>query len=52
MDPTEELSAIIGNLGVQVAYLQAQVRLLTEENTALKRAAGTVTAQPGAESEP
>lgn len=37
MDPTKELSVIIGDLGVQVAYLQAQVRVLNEENSALKQ---------------
>jgi hypothetical protein len=37
MDPTKELSAIIGDLGVQIAYLQAQVRLLNQENAALKQ---------------
>lgn len=37
MDPTKELSAMIGDLGVQVAYLQAQVRILNEENSTLKQ---------------
>jgi|LakMenEpi08Oct12_1017439.scaffolds.fasta_scaffold21501_1 antirestriction protein ArdC len=47
MDPTKELSAIIGDLGVQVAYLQAQVRILTEENAALKQAASATTPAHG-----
>ena len=36
MDPTKELSTIIGDLGVQVAYLQAQIRVLKEENNQLR----------------
>ncbi len=36
MDPTKEFSVIIGDLGVQVAVLQAQIRILQEENNQLR----------------
>jgi hypothetical protein len=37
MDANKEISSIIGDLGLQVAFLQANARMLREENAGLRQ---------------
>ena len=42
MDPTPELQQLVGQLGVQIAYLRAELRLQTDViETVRQAAAGT-----------
>jgi|LakMenE01Jun11ns_1017448.scaffolds.fasta_scaffold9668224_2 hypothetical protein len=37
MDANREISSVIGDLGLQVAFLQANARMLREENAGLRQ---------------
>jgi hypothetical protein len=37
MDANREISSIIGDMGLQIAFLQAKIRLMEEETTGLRQ---------------